>query len=48
MDHHYTKELAGGRPVVNIPLILYSDDSSGKKSKKRNKFDNWALLLAGT
>ena len=30
-----------------MPLILYSDDSSGNRSKKWNKFDNWALLLAG-
>ena len=27
-----------------IPLILYSDDTSGNRSKK---FDIWALMLAG-
>lgn len=30
-----------------IPLILYSDDTSGNRSKKWNKFDLWSLLLAG-
>ena len=30
-----------------IPLILYSDDTSGNRSKKWNKFDIWALMLAG-
>lgn len=30
-----------------IPLILFSDDTSGNRSKKWNRFDNWALLLAG-
>ena len=44
---HYTKSLSNGLPVVSIPLILYTDDSSGNRSRKWNKFDNWALLLAG-
>ena len=30
-----------------MPLIIYSENTSGKKSRKWNKFDNWALLLAG-
>ena len=30
-----------------IPLVLFSDDVSGNKSKKWNKFDVWAMLLAG-
>lgn len=34
-------------PVVTIPLILYSDDTSGNRSKKWNRFDVWALMLAG-
>lgn len=34
-------------PVEVVPLIIYSDDTSGNRSKKWNKFDNWALLLAG-
>ena len=34
-------------PVVMVPLMLFSDDTSGNKSKKWNKFDVWYLLLAG-
>lgn len=34
-------------PIQMVPLILYSDDTSGNRSKKWNKFDNWAVLLAG-
>ena len=29
------------------PVILFSDDTSGNKSKKWNKFDYWCLVLAG-
>ncbi len=38
---------AKGFPVVTIPLLLYTDDTSGNRSKKWNKFDAWCLLLAG-
>jgi len=30
-----------------VPIVLFSDDVSGNVSKKWNKFDVWALLLAG-
>ena len=30
-----------------VPLNLFTDDVSGNQSKKWNKFDVWALLLAG-
>ena len=30
-----------------IPIILFSDDVSGNVSKKWNKFDVWAMMLAG-
>jgi hypothetical protein len=33
--------------VLVLPLILYSDDLSGNRSKKWNKFDCIAFLLAG-
>ena len=41
------KEKSGGRRVVIVPLILFTDDTSGNRSKKWNKFDSWYLLLAG-
>ncbi len=44
---HPLKEKAAGRPVVILPLILYSDDTSGNRSKKWNKFDSWSVMLAG-
>lgn len=28
-------------------IVLYSDDTSGNKSKKWNKFDCWCLSMAG-
>lgn len=34
-------------PVQIVPLILFSDDTSGNRSKKWNKFDIWAIMLAG-
>lgn len=33
--------------MVVVPLILYTDDTSGNKTKKWNKFDVYCLLLAG-
>lgn len=39
--------LKANRTVVMLPLILYTDDTSGNKSKQRNKFDSWCLKLAG-
>ena len=33
--------------MVVAPVVLYSDDTSGNKSKKWNKFDSWCMTLAG-
>ena len=33
--------------VVVAPLLLYSDDLSGNRSKQWNLFDVWCLLMAG-
>ena len=35
------------RPVVMVPLLVYTDDTSGNRSKKWNKFDQWCFMLAG-
>ena len=44
---HPVKQKADGRPVVICPLILFSGDTSGNRSKKWNKSDCWAYMLAG-
>ena len=41
------KVKAAGRKVIMVPLILFSDDTSGNKSKKWHKFESWDLLFAG-
>lgn len=43
---HPLKEKAKGKPVVKLPLILFSDDTSGNKSKKWHKFDSWSVIDA--
>ena len=30
-----------------LPLVLFSDDTSGNRSKKWHKFDSWSVLFAG-
>ena len=50
MNFQYAKrviELANGNPVVTVPYIIYTDDLSGNKTKKWNKFDACCILLAG-
>ena len=47
MSCHRLKDAAHGLPVVMVPLVLYSDDTSGNRSKKWNEFDVWAMMLAG-
>lgn len=41
------KEKADGKPVVMLPLTLFTDDTSGNKSKKWHKFDSWSVMVAG-
>lgn len=47
MSIHPLKEVAKGLPVVMVPIVLYSDDTSGNRSKKWNKFNLWVMMLAG-
>lgn len=44
IHHHPLKHC--GLPVVLAPLLIYSDDTSGNRSKKWNKFDIWCMTLA--
>ena len=39
--------MCGSLPVFMVPLIIFSDDTSGNRSKVWNKFDSWCFLLAG-
>ena len=43
---HPKKSTSTGLPVVLAPIFLYSDDTSGNRSKKWNKFDVWCCSLA--
>lgn len=45
--HHQLKYQCHGLPVIMAPIVLYSDDTSGNRSKKWNKFDCWCLSMAG-
>ena len=38
---HPLKARADGKRVVMLPLILFSDDTSGNRSKKWHKFESW-------
>eukprot|EP00731_Ephydatia_muelleri_P012741 Em0007g51a len=37
----------GGIPVVMVPITLFTDDTSGNKSKQWNKFHSWNFRLEG-
>jgi len=30
-----------------VPLTLFTDDTSGNKSKKWHKFDSWSVMMSG-
>ena len=44
---HPMKLRSNGLPVIMAPIVLYSDDTSGNRSKKWNKFDCWCMSMAG-
>ena len=33
--------------MVMLPIVLFTDDTSGNKSKKWHQFDSWSVMLAG-
>ena len=47
MAPHCLKSKANQKPVVMVPIILFTDDTSGNRSKQWNKFDYWAMRIAG-
>lgn len=44
---HPVKAKAGDKCVVMMPLTLFTDDTSGNKSKKWHKFDSWSVMMSG-
>ena len=38
---------SGIEPVITVPIILYTDDLSGNKSKKWHECNNWCMMIAG-
>ena len=44
VHHHPLKHC--GLPVVLAPLLIYSDDTTGNRSKNWNKFDLWCVTLS--
>ena len=46
-EAHPLKRVSEGLPVIVAPIVLYSDNFSGNRSKKWNKFDAWCMALAG-
>ncbi|KAJ3280890.1 hypothetical protein HDU79_011268, partial [Rhizoclosmatium sp. JEL0117] len=41
------RHIGQGLRVVNVPITLFNDDTSGNSSKKWNKFESWSFTLAG-
>ncbi|KAI9144020.1 hypothetical protein BKA69DRAFT_1036375 [Paraphysoderma sedebokerense] len=41
------KRKANGKRVVNVPLMLWSDETSGNTTKKWNKYESVFVVLAG-
>ena len=44
---HPMKLKAAAQPIVVVPIVLFTDDTSGNKCKKWNKFEWWGFVLAG-
>ena len=44
---HPTKHLAGGRKTLTLPIVIFSDETSGNRSKKWNKLETYSFFLAG-
>ncbi|TPX44969.1 hypothetical protein CcCBS67573_g10386 [Chytriomyces confervae] len=45
--HSPLRAKAKGRRVINLPLTLFNDDTSGNVSKKWNKYESWLFSLTG-
>jgi hypothetical protein len=45
-SQHPLKSSSVDIPIIVAPIFIYSDDTSGNRSKKWNKFDLWCVSLA--
>ena len=48
LEPHRLKQKAAGKSVVMVPLIIYSDDTSGNKSKKVAPFEQLECIAGRT
>lgn len=46
-DDNHLKDRAYGRRIINVPIVLFSDDMSGNQSKRWNKHEVWYCYLGG-
>lgn len=46
-ESHPTKKLSHDCRVLVVPVILFSDETSGNRSKKWNHHESWYMKLAG-
>ncbi len=44
---HPTKHLADGKETLTLPIVIFSDKTSGNRSKKWNRLETYSFFLAG-
>lgn len=44
---HASKEKAEGKQVVVLPLVIFSDETSGNTTKKWNRIETYSMVMAG-
>ena len=47
MSVHKSKETGAGKQVVVLPLVIFSDETSGNTTKKWNRLETYSMTLAG-
>jgi hypothetical protein len=43
---HPTKVAAGGKQTLTLPIVIFSDETSGNRSKKWNRLESYSMFLA--
>ena len=41
-----SKIAAARKPTLNLPLVIFSDETSGNRSKKWNQLESYSMFLA--